>query len=171
MSFRSFKVVLAACAISVFGLASCYQSKQAIVTRDVSSKVPGLDGEVQTGKTFVSRFRYDASRRDYGWVTVKQGRIAKAGRFRAFPIDRDLWLFQFREKGSRPIHMLVFYRFDRGRRRLQVMLPGRTFEELRRFAERFGVAMDDDRRLTGSVGNIRRFLKAHRSIPFSEAKH
>ena len=156
--------------LAVIGLAGCYQTGQAVITRENSARIPGLAGQVRTGEKLVSVFRHDPVAKDYHWQTIKQGRVAKSGRLRALSIRDDVWLLQFREAKSRPVYMLVFYRFSPAERRLQVLLPDRKVGQLKTMAGRFGVMMDENHRLSGRRQDILRFLMAHGSLPFVAAR-
>ena len=153
-------------ALLCLALSACYQVDQQIITPDIATVVPGLEGTLRSKKGDEITFTFDRTRNEYVWRQAKPDGRTEEGRVRAVPLRDDIWVFQL-PRGKKPgWYLVVFYRFDRQRRQLDLVVPDRKVEDLERFASRFGVRFSERGRLEGKRADILDFLLAHRHMPF-----
>ncbi len=155
-------------------LSACYQVDQEIITPGIATEVPGLEGTLVVPGLDEFTSAFDGTRNEYVWHQAKPDGRTEEGRVRAVLLRDDMWVFQLPDDKKPSSYTVVFLRFDRQRRQLDLAVPDREVEDLERFASRFGVHVLEQPfphppKLVGKRADILDFLLVHRDMPFVTA--
>jgi len=169
-------------------LSACYEVNKEVITRDVASAVPGLEGKFNGGYIFA----FDLTRDEHIWIERENAFICSPDRrkcfskvldrytvkrFRAVPLRDNIWIFQFPHPTRTGSYRIEFYRVFPRHQTIGLVVPQfKNKKEHAAHASRFGVRMMANRatdpyddyypRLSGKRGDILAFLLSLRSRKF-----
>lgn len=175
------RIAWAHVALACLFLSACYDVDHEIITPELSSRVPGFDGEVIfrvqdiNGPENVILFSdYVEDRKEYS-IKIKDpdGTFWDYGSVRAFNLTGGYFIFQLK-RGNFPI-LFIVQRNEHENLFNSVWIDwqekGWSFHDLKDFAMQHQVKLDlgvFGEHLAGEDNNILEFLKDHQNLPLKD---